>query len=122
MVERMCFQLQVKPERIEDYRRIHAAVWPEMLTALHASGWRNYSLFLRPDGLVIGYFEADDADVAQALMSAQTVNTRWQSVTSELFVDGESSSALVSLPEVFHLVDERGGAGSAVHQHQSPVS
>lgn len=119
MVERMCFQLQVKPERIDDYRQSHAAVWPEMLTALEASGWRNYSLFLRPDGLLIGYFEADDVDAAQAKMVAQDVNTRWQAVMSELFVDSGSNSALVRLPEVFHLADQLIAAGLTVDQHQS---
>ena len=43
---RVCFQLQVKPERIAEYRERHAAVWPEMREALATTGWRNYSLFL----------------------------------------------------------------------------
>ena len=50
--QRVCFQLQVKPDRIEAYREAHAAVWPDMLEALHETGWHNYSIFLRPDGLV----------------------------------------------------------------------
>ena len=55
--ERVCFQLQVKPDRIDEYRERHAAVWPDMLEALKATGWNNYSLFLRDDGLLIGYVE-----------------------------------------------------------------
>ena len=54
---RVCFQLQVRPDRIDEYRARHAAVWPDMLEALADTGWRNYSLFLRADGLLIGYFE-----------------------------------------------------------------
>jgi L-rhamnose mutarotase len=46
-VRRICFTLQVRPERLEEYRRRHAAVWPEMLTALRDTGWHDYSLFLR---------------------------------------------------------------------------
>ena len=42
----------------------HAAVWPDMLRALHETGWHNYSLFLRDDGLLIGYFETPDLDAA----------------------------------------------------------
>ena len=53
-MERVCFTLQVKPERMAEYRDRHAAVWPEMLDALAGSGWRNYSLFLRDDGLLVG--------------------------------------------------------------------
>ena len=49
---RYCFQLQVRPERIDEYKARHRAVWPEMLRALKDSGSHNYSLFLRPDGLL----------------------------------------------------------------------
>ena len=52
MAERVCFELRVRPERIDEYRERHRAVWPDMLAALRAAGWRNYSLFLRPDGLL----------------------------------------------------------------------
>jgi L-rhamnose mutarotase len=48
-----------------------------MLEALCESGWRNYSLFLRPDGLLIGYLECEDFSAAQRAMD-DTVNTRWQ--------------------------------------------
>ena len=65
-MSRYCFQLQVKPARVDEYRERHAAVWPEMLRALADTGWHNYSLFLRPDGLLIGYLETDDLAAAQA--------------------------------------------------------
>ena len=45
-MERVCFQLQVRPERIPEYRERHAAIWPEMARALKDTGWDNYSLFL----------------------------------------------------------------------------
>ena len=59
-MRRVCFQLQVKPGHIDAYRKAHAAVWADMLSALPDTGWHNYSIFLRPDGLVIGYFETED--------------------------------------------------------------
>ena len=67
---RYCFTSRVDPRNLDRYRERHAAVWPEMLTALRDSGWRNYSLFLAETGLLIGYFEADDKDLAQARMAA----------------------------------------------------
>ena len=75
---RVCFQLQVKPSRIAEYRSHHAAVWPDMLRALADTGWHNYSLFLREDGLLIGYLETASLDRAQAGMAATEVNARWQ--------------------------------------------
>ncbi len=84
---RYCFQLQVKPDRIAEYRRRHAAVWPDMLEALHDTGWANYSLFLRPDGLLIGYVESQDLTAAQAAMDDTEVNARWQAEMAEFFDD-----------------------------------
>ncbi|MCL2732673.1 MAG: L-rhamnose mutarotase, partial [Actinomycetia bacterium] len=43
MSERVCFRLRVRPDRIAEYRARHAAVWPEMLREIAASGRRNYS-------------------------------------------------------------------------------
>ena len=71
---RACFLLNVRREKIEEYKIRHAQVWPEMLAALRESGWRNYSLFLRPDGLLVGYCEADDFDKCRAAMKHHPVN------------------------------------------------
>ena len=71
---RACFLLNVRREKIDEYKTRHAQVWPEMLAALRESGWRNYSLFLRPDGLVVGYCEADDFDKCRAAMKNHPVN------------------------------------------------
>ena len=57
---RYCLLGHVNPNRLEEYREAHSAVWPELLEALRDAGWRNYSLFLREDGLLVGYAEADD--------------------------------------------------------------
>ena len=62
-MERVCFELRVRPDRLEEYRERHTAVWPEMLAALRASGWGNDSLFLDGEGLLMGYLETDDEEV-----------------------------------------------------------
>ena len=113
---RVCFQLQVKPERLEEYRRRHAAVWPDMLQALRATGWRNYSLFVRDDGLLIGYFETPDLAAALAGMGDTEVNARWQFEMAEFFVDLEVPPDLgfVVLDEVFHLEDQLAAAGPPI--------
>jgi L-rhamnose mutarotase len=106
---RYCFLLQVRPDRLDDYRERHRAVWPEMLTALRDSGWRNYSLFLRDDGLLVGYVEADDLAAAQEAMAATEVNARWQAEMQHFFVglDGRGpDESFLLLDEVFHLEDQ----------------
>jgi L-rhamnose mutarotase len=105
---RYCFQLQVQPGRLAEYKERHRAVWPEMLAALRDTGWRNYSLFLRSDGLLIGYVEADDLRAAQDAMAATAVNARWQAEMAPFFVDleGRPDEGFLLLEEVFHLEDQ----------------
>jgi L-rhamnose mutarotase len=106
---RYCFLLQVRPELLPEYRQRHAAVWPDMLAALRDSGWRHYSIFARPDGLLVGYVEADDLDAARRAMAATDVNTRWQAEMSRYFtgLDGRGpDESFVLLDEVFNLDDQ----------------
>ena len=71
-MQRACFRLRVRPDRLDEYARRHAAVRPEMLQALKESGWDNYSLFLGPEGTLIGYVEASDTiERAQARMDRE---------------------------------------------------
>ncbi|GAA2487119.1 L-rhamnose mutarotase [Winogradskya humida] len=102
---RYCFQLQVRTDRLEEYVERHKAVWPEMQDALRATGWRNYSLFLRPDGLLIGYVEADNLAESEAAMAATDVNTRWQAEMAPFFAGTTPDDGFPLLTEVFHLTE-----------------
>jgi L-rhamnose mutarotase len=104
-VQRVCFLLKVRPERLAEYRERHREVWPEMLDALRQAGWRNYSLFLRPDGLLVGYLETEDFEAARAAMAATEVNARWQAEMAPFFeaLGGRPDEGMSPLDEVFHL-------------------
>ncbi len=105
-MQRACFLLKVRQDRLDAYRDRHRQVWPEMLAALTEAGWGNYSLFLRADGLLVGYLETDDFEHARAAMAATGVNARWQAEMSEFFesLDGAApDEAMRPLEEVFHL-------------------
>ena len=97
-----CFPLRVKPELLDEYRAWHRQVWPEMLAALAACGWHNYSIFADGDGLLVGYVEADDLAIALAAMADTEVNARWQAEMSRYLtgLDGRR------LAEGLHLLDE----------------
>ena len=118
---RYCFQLQVKPERIAEYRDRHAAVWPDMLRALQATGWTNYSLFLRDDGLLVGYLETDDLAAAQAGMARTDVNARWQAEMAGFFEDLDlpPDQGFWQLDEVFHLEDQLAALPTQPHPTQT---
>ena len=104
-MQRICFTLQVRPDRVDEYRARHREVWPEMQQALRQTGWRNYSLFLRPDGLLIGYLETDDFEQAKSQMSQRAVNERWQREMMPLLESGgvPADEAMTPIVEVFHL-------------------
>ena len=105
-MQRVCFLLKVKPAMLDEYKRRHAAVWPEMLEALRRTGWHNYSLFLREDGLLVGYLETEDFAAAVEGMSHEPVNARWQAEMGDFFeaLDGQApDEAMKPLEQVFFL-------------------
>ncbi|REF35851.1 L-rhamnose mutarotase [Thermasporomyces composti] len=105
-MQRVCFVLRVKPDRLEEYRERHRNVWPEMQQALRETGWHNYSLFLSDDGLLVGYLETEDFEAAKAGMAQREVNRRWQAEMAPFFENLESGAAdtdMRPLDEVFHL-------------------
>jgi len=105
-VQRICFVLHIRPEKIAEYRKRHASVWPAMLEALRNAGWKNYSLFLQADGLLIGYFETEDFAISQQKMQTANVNAEWQREMAHYFVSLRESApgqSMIPLDEVFHL-------------------
>ncbi len=105
-MERICFVLQVRRDRLAEYRERHRTVWPAMQQALRETGWGNYSLFLRSDGLLVGYLETPDFEQARKGMAALEVNGRWQSEMAPFFENMpgvKPDEAMTPLEEVFHL-------------------
>jgi len=104
-MKRVGFQFKIRKDRLAEYKELHKRVWPEMLQALRESGWHNYSLFLREDGLIFGYFETEESlEAAQAKIAATEVNTSWQEFMSP-FTDADvrPDESFVELEEYFHL-------------------
>jgi len=109
---RVCFQLQVRPERLEEYLERHASVWPKMLKEIEASGRANYSLFVRADGMLIGYYETASVKNSQAYLDQSAVAAEWEAEMAEFFValDGRPDQSALVLPEVFNLEDQLASA------------
>ena len=62
-MQRMGRVIKLKPEVIPEYKRIHAAVWPEILDAIRASNVRNYTIFLKePENILFAYWENHGTD------------------------------------------------------------
>lgn len=111
---RVCFTLQVDPDRLEEYVHAHQAVWPRMLEAIRDAGRSNYSLFLRPDGLLVGYYETDNDAASAAALAADSRTAEWEATMAPFFValDGaRPDQDAPHLTEVFNLADQLAAAG-----------
>ena len=105
-MQRIGFVLKVKSDRLDEYKKHHEQVWPEMLAALRETGWHNYSLFLRDDGLLFGYLETPDFEQALDRMAEKEINDLWQAEMAPFFESLEGrrpDEGLLLLEEVFHL-------------------
>jgi len=102
MAQRSAFVLRVRPDKVEEYVRAHADVWPEMLDALRGAGIRNYTIF-RDGNQVFGYFEADDLAAAERYLAQQEVSARWQDTMAELLEQRVPDGGAPALKEVFRL-------------------
>ena len=106
-MRRVGFLLKVKADRLTEYKEHHKKVWPEMLDALRHAGWHNYSLYIRDDGSLFGYFETpENFQAALDGMAREEVNARWQKFMAPYFEGlggAHADESMVELEEVFHL-------------------
>jgi L-rhamnose mutarotase len=108
-VHRMAMVIGVKPEKVAEYRRLHARPWPEMDAALSRANIRNYSIYLRePENLLFGYWEYSGSDYAtdMKVLGDLAVTPRWMALTDPCQVPLGSAKAdewWAFMPEVYHL-------------------
>jgi L-rhamnose mutarotase len=103
-MQRIGFVMRLLPGAEAEYRRRHAAVWPEMLAELKGAGAANYSIFLDGDRL-FGYLEVDDLGRFQQHMNDSEANARWQADMGVLIdpLTDPATGFHRQLDEVFHL-------------------
>jgi L-rhamnose mutarotase len=106
-MKRIGFLLKVKQDKIPEYKKHHEAIWPEMKEALHLTGWHNYTLFIREDGLILGYFEAvESLQASQEGMAKEAINLHWQEFMAPFFegIGGaRPDETMIELEEYFHV-------------------
>lgn len=98
--------IRVRPDRIEEYERLHAAAWPAVLAAIRAANIRNYSIY-RHDEQLFAYFEyvGDDFAADMAAMAADPDVRAWWTFTDamqEPFPERPAGDWWLTIPEVFH--------------------
>lgn len=98
--------IRVVPEKLDEYKRLHAAVWPGVLKMIRECNIRNYSIFYK-DGLLFSYYEYIGNDYAadMAKMAADPETQRWWKITDpcQLPLDTrQDGERWASMEEVFH--------------------
>ena len=102
-MQRIAFALPIKPDRIDDYRRTHGAVWQELQDENTTAGIRNYTIVLF-NNHAIGFLECEDWDAATAYLDKSEVQARWQAEHEDI-LDVDTTTGLVPLQmleELFH--------------------
>ena len=90
-MQRVGFLIRVKPGKLEEYKKLHNPIWPELAAALKDAGMRNYSLWLGPDGMEFGYLECDDWAAVCRKLEKSDVHTRWQQLMRN-YLDTDADS------------------------------
>ncbi len=106
-MQRLGSVIRVKPEKLEEYTRYHAAVWPEILAMISACNIRNYSIYHK-DGYLFSYFEyvGDDFAADMAKMAADPKTQEWWDVMKPMQEPLDTRAEgewWAEMEEVFHL-------------------
>jgi len=105
-VQRVGFEMKIKPEMVEEYKQRHDDIWPEMSAALRRTGWSNYTIFFKDDGTLFGYAECEESFQASLDgMAGEEINQKWQDDMAQFFLLPEGAHAdenMIEWREVFH--------------------
>ncbi|WP_157018124.1 L-rhamnose mutarotase [Mesorhizobium xinjiangense] len=107
-MQRMGMVIGLDPEKVAEYKRLHAAAWPEVLAMISACNIRNYSIFLKePENLLFGYWEyhGTDFEADAAKMAADPKTQEWWAVCMPCQVPFETRQDgewWAMMEEVFH--------------------
>ncbi len=96
-MQRGAWLLRIREGKEQDYRRMHAAVWPELIAAARGAGLRNHSCFVSGRTVIV-YAEAEDLEVTFQRILATEVKKRWDQAMSSILEQTDSAF----FEEVFH--------------------
>ena len=102
--KRFCQRAFLKPEKIDEYRRLHAAVWPEVLKTIKGCNLQNYSISILGD-MVVAYFEytGDGYEADMRKMAADPVTVEWWKHTKPCFVRHDEKVYYEDMEEIFYV-------------------
>jgi L-rhamnose mutarotase len=107
---RVAQTFRIDPAYLNDYKKDHDNIWPEMKKLIKDAGIENYSIFFRSDGTLFSYYESrlDGKTLKEnmAKASVSEVSKKWQKAMDKYFVKHNKSKTgpeITGLEEVFHI-------------------
>lgn len=104
MARREAFKMYLKPEFEDEYKRRHAAIWPELKKMLSDSGVRNYSIYWdKETNILFAYQEIAGDQGAQDLGASDVVRKWWDYMADIMEINPDNSPVVIPLDELFHM-------------------
>jgi len=105
-MKRYGMAIKIRPENLDEYKRLHVDVWPDVLKMIGECNIRNYSIYHK-DGMMFSYFEyvGKDFDADMAKMAADATTQKWWDVCKPLMDPLETRATgefWANMEEVFH--------------------
>lgn len=104
MIRRFCQRGFLKPEKVEEYRALHAAAWPDVLKTIRECNLQNYSISILGE-MVVAYFEytGEDYEADMRKMEADPVTQEWWKHTKPCFARHDEGVYYEDMEEIFYL-------------------
>ena len=108
-MQRMGMMIYIKPDKIAEYKELHANAWPEILQRISLSNIKNFTIYLRePENILFGSWEYHGTDFKadMALIAKDEATQRWWALTDPCQQPLESRKEgewWAMMEDVFHL-------------------
>ena len=103
-MNRIAFKMKLFPGYEDEYKRRHAALWPELAALLKSAGVRNYSIFLDEETLLLfAVLQVDDPAALDQLKTQDIMWKWWDHMKDIMEVHPDTSPVTTPLKEVFYM-------------------
>jgi L-rhamnose mutarotase len=103
-IKRFGFKMKMLPGFKEEYRKRHAAIWPELVKLLKNEGIENYSIFLDEEtNTLFAYQEQSGESSSQDLGNLEIVKKWWKYMADIMETNPDNSPVTIPLEQVFYM-------------------
>jgi L-rhamnose mutarotase len=103
-MNRVAFRMKLHPGNVDEYKRRHDSIWPELVDLLHKSGISEYSIFLDEENYyLIGVLKVKDKASLQKLPEFEVMQRWWNYMQDLMETNPDQSPVSIPLKEVFYM-------------------